>query len=66
MSRPGITVTHEEMVEHFYKDQSPPAPSAPPYRTLVCRLRKKLAPIADNKEGWIKTVRSVGYVFAGK
>ncbi|MFO7945078.1 MAG: winged helix-turn-helix domain-containing protein [Anaerolineales bacterium] len=64
MNKPGLTITHQEIVDGVYPEAEPTGEPAVMCRTIIHRLRDDLAGLPGG-EAWIETVRGTGYVFVG-
>jgi DNA-binding response OmpR family regulator len=64
MSKPGLTITHQEIVDRVYPEAEPTEKPAVMCRTIIHRIRDDLAELPGG-EAWIETVRGTGYVFVG-
>ncbi|MFO8035164.1 MAG: winged helix-turn-helix domain-containing protein [Anaerolineales bacterium] len=64
MSKPGVTVTHQEIVERVYPEEKIEGKPSVMCRTIIHRLREYLSDLPGGEE-WIETVRGTGYVFVG-
>jgi len=64
MSKPGVTIPHQEIVDKVYPEAELTVKPATKCRTIISRLRNDLAELPGG-EDWIETVRGTGYVFVG-
>jgi DNA-binding response OmpR family regulator len=64
MSKPGVAVTHQEIVDRVYPEEELLEKPSVMCRTIIHRLRDYLSDLPAEEE-WIETVRGTGYIFIG-
>lgn len=64
INKPGITITHDELVMLIHGEPIMDVDPAEITRPWLSRLRQKLAALSG-AASWIESVRGVGYVFVG-